>query len=153
MYFLKGFVLSLLATSHVSAFVATIKPPGSRSVEVARSVGVEFADVAVPCVAFVGAVAASIFINDNPEEVKQLGSTLAIEVQEVSGAAPAAVSILTSTGTAATSLEPATSLASDKAAPVEVTSETPQTKQNIARKSWKVVKKVVAPWRKWENIA
>jgi hypothetical protein len=152
MYFLKGFVLSILATAHVSAFVATIKPPGSRSVEVARSVGVEFAEVTVPCVAFLGAVAASIFTDVNPQEDKQLGSTLAVEVQGVSGAAPAAVSILTSAGTA-TSLEPETSLASDKAAPVEVTSETPKTKQAIARKSWKIVKKVVAPWRKWENIA
>jgi hypothetical protein len=143
MYCVKGLVLSLLVTAHVSAFVQTIRPIESRSVNVARSLGVEFADIVVPGVAFFGAVAASIYKDGNPE----LGSTLAIEV---SGAAPAAVSTLEDSTEAAATISPETPLAltSEEAAPVEVTSE----KQGIARKCLRVVKKVVAPWRKWEVI-
>jgi hypothetical protein len=35
---------------------------------------------------------------------------------------------------------------------VEDTNDKPAEKRGLRRKAWRVVKKVVAPWRKWKNI-
>lgn len=213
MKFLKSFLLYLLtaSASQVLAFAPSSRSgwkTSPRSDEVARAAGVEIADIILPSVAFIGAMAASVYTDKNPDAVsdgiielaEKATSAQGTEEEEIivvastetvvtpapaaSTPAPAAVTPAPATSTPAPAPKPLNDLVqevgttidqkretdkrlqdkaaakaaaepadADAAPASDATTATPVKKRGFVRKSWRVVKKVVAPWRKWENIS
>ena len=136
MIYKQTFVTFLYVLATANAFAPSIGVQSTR-IDSTKKFAIEFADIMVPGLVFTSAMAASVLVENTANTDSTTDSSPVV----------AAVS----SDASALLLESEASIESAESETEDTASEETKTK-GIVGKSMRVLKKVVAPWRKWENI-
>jgi len=132
MIYKQTFVTFLYVLATANAFAPSIGVQSTR-IDSTKKFAIEFADIMVPGLVFTSAMAASVLFENTANTDSTTDSS-----PVVAAVSSDASALLLETESAESETE-------------DTASEETKTK-GIVGKSMRVLKKVVAPWRKWENI-